>query len=225
MGHGKRLHQHKRKALNSLFQAKLRAIAEAGLEPDVRKVFDGLSLEQALNLERQEILRHGRLDLGTGPLCNRTAGGQGTIGYKHRAATRLLLSAQRKGKAQTEAQLRANRGRKQSKQAREKISRATKGHRWHTAEQLESIRKHNATRTISTTTRQIWSAQRKGVKQTREHVEKVLATKAQKRASRTPEEQALYTQQTYAKRRGEKRSEETKKKMRAAWVARKLRAA
>lgn len=225
IGRRARLYAHKRRAVNSQLKAKLNQILLAVLEPDIVKVFSNLSAEQAKTLERQEILRYGRLDLGTGPLCNRTAGGQGTLGYRHLEDTKLLFSAQRKGRRQTPAQLTANRARIHSAQAKIRIQQATKGHRWHTQEQLEAIRESNRTRQISDTTRKLWSAQRKGRKPTPEHVQKIRETKARLRTARTPEEQAHSNELRYAPQRGRKRSAETKAKMKAAWVLRKQRAA
>jgi hypothetical protein len=55
---------------------------------------DNLSDLQAMELERQLILQHGRIDLGTGCLRNRTEGGDGTAGL-----VRSELDKQRKSTA------------------------------------------------------------------------------------------------------------------------------
>lgn len=59
---------------------------------------DNLTNEESQALERALIRFWGRQDNGTGVLRNRTDGGEGTDGYKHREDTKRVLSEQKKGK-------------------------------------------------------------------------------------------------------------------------------
>jgi len=58
-------------------------IEEIGLKSIYFKLYENLNEEQSFELETKLIKEIGRLDLETGPLINRTSGGQGSSGYKH----------------------------------------------------------------------------------------------------------------------------------------------
>jgi len=88
----------------------------------------------ALAIERRLIRWHGRKDLGTGILHNKTDGGDGAANRKVIEETRLLISINRKGKGtgpQTPehigAKAAALRGRKQSLEHRKKNAESKKG--------------------------------------------------------------------------------------------------
>jgi hypothetical protein len=73
-----------------------------------------LSREDALELEMFMISEYGRIDLGTGKLCNLTEGGDGSWGHKQSKETR-----EKRSKSLT--------GIKRDEQHREKTSKARKG--------------------------------------------------------------------------------------------------
>lgn len=220
---------HARRGSNPLLKRKIAHIREIGLEPLIEKVAEGLSFADAALRERGLITKYGRVDLRRGTLCNFTDGGEGTPGFRHRAETRRLFSEQRKGKPQTEAQRQANRSRKQSPEVRARISAAQIGVSRATPESRAATRKSNMERTITDATRQRWSQTRRGRKQTPEHVRAVVAAKAQadaeRRAAMTEEEWTAFRVKQHAPNVGSKRSDETRARMRAAWVLRKARQA
>lgn len=81
---------------------------------EVEIVAKGLSREDALELEIFMISEYGRIDLGTGNLCNLTEGGDGSWGHKQSKETRAKRS-----KSLT--------GIKRDEQHRRKTSEARKG--------------------------------------------------------------------------------------------------
>lgn len=161
-GTGKRLSFHKTRAKNPILKEKIKHIKDAGLEPIIQIIYDNISDIDAMNLEKELILKYGRIHLGTGTLCNLTEGGEGTIGFKHSEKTKKLLSKQRKGKKQTPAQYIANCNRIVSDETKEKQRMANKGHKRHTPEQIQKIIETNKIRTISDETKILWSKQRLG---------------------------------------------------------------
>lgn len=60
---------------------KIREITSEGLTPTIIKIEENLSEEYAFDLEIKLIAELGRLDSGTGVLCNRTDGGEGVSGH------------------------------------------------------------------------------------------------------------------------------------------------
>lgn len=60
------------------------------------------SYEDALKLEIAYIAKYGRLDLGTGTLCNMTDGGQGTLGIKNTPEQSLAKSLRQRGRKYSE---------------------------------------------------------------------------------------------------------------------------
>jgi predicted XRE-type DNA-binding protein len=67
-------------------------IKEIVLEPIVIKLFENLNEKESLDRETEFINKIGRLELKTGPLINRTSGGQGTSGYKHTEESKELVA-------------------------------------------------------------------------------------------------------------------------------------
>ncbi len=222
-GHGRRMYHHLTKAKNPILRRKLAHIQRDGLAPIIKKVAENLEALEAMLLEQDLILRHGRLKLGTGTLCNLTEGGEGAVGFRHRPETKALLSKQRQGAPQTEAQYQANCARRHTPEGRAKISKATKGHHWHTEQQIAVIRATNATRVISEETRALWSSQRRGRKLTPAHIQKVQETKARNLAALSSEEREALSRAKSEAHKGKRRSEATKARMREAWVRRKAR--
>lgn len=82
-GHGKRDVSHLRKSdrYNLHKQNRIQKIRKAGNEAIVLRLFENISEETALQLEREVIAKIGRRDLGTGTLTNMTDGGDGMSGY------------------------------------------------------------------------------------------------------------------------------------------------
>jgi hypothetical protein len=81
-------------------------------------ISDNLTENEAFNLERELIAKHGRKDLNTGVLYNKTDGGEGSSGWVASDETRAKMSAASKGR---------NIGKIRSKETRAKISAANKG--------------------------------------------------------------------------------------------------
>ena len=67
----------------------------------IQLLHTGLTEDQALLLEKQLIAQHGRKDLGTGILINRTDGGDGTTGYKHTEDHKEYMRMLKSGKPGT----------------------------------------------------------------------------------------------------------------------------
>ncbi len=165
-GQGKRMSFHKTRAKNPALKGKIAKMKELGLEPLIEKVVDNITHEEALKLEMELIAKYGRIDLGTGTLCNLTEGGEGTIGRIPSESTKKLWSEQRKGKKQTPAQYEANCNRIISDETKEKQHKANLGKDFLSKEQREAIRLKNLGRTASEETKKLLSEQRKGKKQT-----------------------------------------------------------
>lgn len=81
-----RIDKHIYKALNTnknkLFYNVIRKIYDAGLEPIRIKILQNATEEEAFAEEINLISIAGRRDLGKGPLCNETDGGEGASGIK-----------------------------------------------------------------------------------------------------------------------------------------------
>lgn len=135
----------------------------------VEFVCKGIPEEQAVLEEKRLIAEYGRLDLGTGCLCNLTDGGEGSSGARVSEESRRKRSASLKGKnrwARSEAtkqKLRkANLGKKLSEETRRKISEAHMGKKF----SEETLRKRSIARKgkplWSEEQRRLMSEQRKG---------------------------------------------------------------
>ena len=57
-----------------------------------------LTWEEACDKEKEFIALYGRLDTGTGSLCNWTDGGEGSLNYKHSEESKQKISKSKKGK-------------------------------------------------------------------------------------------------------------------------------
>lgn len=144
-GTGRRIRYHwDKKCDNNCFRGKLNSLRTLGLAPIIVKVFDGLTHSEASLIEAQLIQAYGRIASGTGTLCNFTDGYDGTWGYTHREETKQLFSQQRKGKKQTQAQYKANCSRVHTEESCRKRSLANKGHRRHSAYQMEILKKNQS---------------------------------------------------------------------------------
>lgn len=79
-GHGNRdkFHLHNRKThYNKGLGERLDLLVSRGVPPVIERVFETMDEEAAFQKERELIILHGRLDLDTGSLYNRTTGGEG----------------------------------------------------------------------------------------------------------------------------------------------------
>lgn len=152
-GCGNRMYSHLSEAKNSSVSNyklnTIRKILELGKEPIIKVVLDGLSEEDAFELEEFLICEIGRHDLGAGPLVNLTDGGEGLSGLvrdlsgennpnygntreksswwgkSHTEETKAKISVAQKGKVITEAQ-KANMRKPKSEEGRKAIAEAQK---------------------------------------------------------------------------------------------------
>lgn len=97
VGKGRRKRDVSMKRSNPHFMRIIEKLRRAGLTASVTRVAESLSECEAFLLERQEIERHGRRNIGTGPLANLTDGGEGRAGAIVSAKTRAKQSAALKG--------------------------------------------------------------------------------------------------------------------------------
>src|SRR5690606_5904397 len=66
--------------INSHKRNKINKIIVEGLKPIIDVLYSGLTEEVSFELEKELISEIGRCDLGTGPLTNKTEGGEGVSG-------------------------------------------------------------------------------------------------------------------------------------------------
>ncbi len=100
-GKGKRMYSHERDVKNGkipnsnntyLFR-KIKNILELGLHIIYNKLAENIDNTTALLVEVKEIRKIGRSNLGLGPLCNLTDGGEGNSGKIISEASKLKMSA------------------------------------------------------------------------------------------------------------------------------------
>lgn len=86
---------------NPFFKHIVDKISAFGKKPRVVRWQDGLREEDALSLEVAYIKLFGRRDIGTGVLCNLTAGGEGVSGRVVSIETRTKIGEANKGRKHT----------------------------------------------------------------------------------------------------------------------------
>ena len=98
---------------------------------EIEILIDDLTLEQANNKEKEFIKLYGRIDLGTGTLCNLTDGGEGQSNFLIKEETRKKISESKKGyKYSEEVKKRlslSHIGNKHSDETKKKMSSTRKG--------------------------------------------------------------------------------------------------
>lgn len=127
-----------------------------GFQPQAYILFDGLTSDEAARKEAEIIDRYGRIDLETGCLLNRCAGGFGS--RSPCLSSRQRMSERRKGALV-------------SLETRERISRAHKG-KTLSPEHLAFLRSLHVGRVASESTRRLMSAAHLGKKMSPEAIEK-----------------------------------------------------
>lgn len=133
---------------------------------DIEILFDNLSYDNAKKKEIEFINLYGRIDLGTGILCNMTNGGDGSNGFKHSKEALIKIGEKSKGRIKTPEQIekwRNNTNFKKSLEVREKISNSLTG-RKHTEERKENQRKAQLGKKLSEETKKKLSEYWKGRK-------------------------------------------------------------
>lgn len=117
------------KTHNAVFMRIVNKLKKSGLSPTVQRIAENLSLAEAKALEISEIARIGRKHLGTGPLANLNAGGDGSLDPS--AETRKAMGAAWLGKSHSEETRSkisaANRGKKRSPETCARIGDAKRG--------------------------------------------------------------------------------------------------
>lgn len=91
MGHGNRMVCHtwpsKRNERKTIFYNKLNKLINNGIPYYYKKIYEDLSIEDAIKFEMELISKFGRKDLKTGILYNLTDGGEGHKNYKRSRET------------------------------------------------------------------------------------------------------------------------------------------
>ena len=98
-GKGTRMYSHEKMVSrgiiphNNLFLfRKIKKIQNVGLSIIYKKIYEGMDDASALSVEMDEIKRIGRSNLGLGPLCNLTDGGDGNSGKVVSEKTKCKMS-------------------------------------------------------------------------------------------------------------------------------------
>lgn len=110
---------------------KLKKLKSLNLEPIIIILHKNYSEYSAHSIEKKLIKLIGRLDNGTGILCNHTNGGEGTSGYKLSDETKRKMSLFKIGK-------KFCLGKKHSKETRIKMSLSHKGKK-HSKEHVKKV--------------------------------------------------------------------------------------
>lgn len=92
--HLKRLYHKTKHDYTRVKKQRLLKIIESGVQPNVYKLYDNLTEDDALRKEKETILLIGRVNLGLGVLLNLNNGGhKPQDGYKHTKETRIKIGA------------------------------------------------------------------------------------------------------------------------------------
>lgn len=105
----------------------------------VQFIVEGVSESNAFQIEVLFIHLHGRIDIGTGYLRNRTNGGDGASGYKQSEETKIKRANSNRGKKRTEEFKDKLRGKSRPEEVRLRIKVALIGKK-HSPETLDKIK-------------------------------------------------------------------------------------
>ena len=201
-GNKKRAYVHLSRTDNNLLPNKLRKMKRMGIIPDI-EIIPALDEQHAFFLEECLISVFGRMNIDTGSLLNLTDGGEGVSG-------RIVSEADRKRHSQ------AITGKRHTVETKQKMSEAHKLLvKTDTHKQNISLAKKGQTPAL--TTIEAVKKANTGRVPTAEN-RQLLSDLAKKRGRTAQHNDALRKAHL-----GKKRSEETKAKMKAAWVKRKER--
>lgn len=206
--------------LNPILRGKLAKIKAAGLEPVIEIVDWFSDEEEAFALERVLIKRFGRINLGTGSLCNLTDGGDGTSGAILNEEQRAAISKRllgRKFSPETIERLKASHaGQKRSAETIEKYRAAMaakKASGWkRPPRKPETVERHKAA--MQRRLAEGRYGVRKGIPHTAETKAKISASRKGKGVGRVMPRDDV--ERRAAKRRGKKMSAEARENMRQA---------
>lgn len=82
-GTGKRLYQHKYTQRGKFMKSKMKSLKEKNIDPIIVKIISNINNYESCENEKYLIKLIGRRDLGLGPLCNLTNGGEEGCGRIH----------------------------------------------------------------------------------------------------------------------------------------------
>lgn len=99
----------------------IKKLISVGEYPNILIIKNGLNEEESFELEKKIILTIGRYDLKTGPLTNKTEGGEGISGYKWTEEQKLGIKNRKPSRL----------GVKTSEEHKKKIGEANKGKTWY----------------------------------------------------------------------------------------------
>jgi hypothetical protein len=191
------------------FYAKLRKMLRNGIEPRIDFLYVALTEEEAFDLERSLIRKWGRLNLGTGCLCNLTDGGDGASGAIVSTETRARIGEKSRGRVlSTESIARgvAARLRNLTPEVRERLGRAHRG-KTISPENRAKVSAAHRGKIIPAETRAKMSAAKKGKIRSPEHSANIAAAKRGKPLS------AEHCAKLSAMRKGKPLSPERKENM------------
>jgi plasmid stability protein len=219
-GWGRRWRQHLYGSTNSRLS---KSIAKHGEHPVV-KIRTHLTDDEAKAAEIALITAIGRADQGRGPLFNFTDGGDGSNGFKHSEEICVWLRIRPTSEGARAKMRAAHLGKKLSAETRAKISAGGAGiKKPRTPEHQAKITAASVGRKASAETRAILSAMRLGKPMPPGTGAKIAAAQIGNTRGLGTKHSAESIEITRQKNLGQKRSDETKAKLRAAWEQRKAR--
>lgn len=99
-GKNKRYKDHINQKFNGSYlkYKELKYLKDNGIEPKIIIIKDNLSEEESFKLEKETILKYGRINNNTGILTNLTDGGEGSSGRICKESTKSIISSKNKNK-------------------------------------------------------------------------------------------------------------------------------